>query len=43
MAIKNDSSDDLQSEINVVPLVDIILVVLKVFILKFKLITIMQI
>lgn len=31
MAIKNDASDDLQSEINVVPLVDIILVVLIIF------------
>lgn len=31
MAFKSDQSDDLQSEINVVPLVDIILVVLIIF------------
>jgi biopolymer transport protein ExbD len=31
MAFKNDQSDELQSEINVVPLVDIILVVLIIF------------
>ena len=31
MAFKNDSSDDILSEINVVPLVDIILVVLIIF------------
>lgn len=31
MAFKNDSGDDLQSDINVVPLVDIILVVLIIF------------
>lgn len=31
MAFKSDSGDDLQSEINVVPLVDIILVVLIIF------------
>jgi len=31
MAFKNDAGDDLQSDINVVPLVDIILVVLIIF------------